>query len=158
MEPLEEAEIDEEVRSIWTSARQGQDIVCDVPKGDMFPKKEEEHGMVAWRTFLRSHKQVAEAWYPDAISKLNLKLMGQKARTPSQLTASRRPERRRNNSLILAIFSSIGLPSMLSLCPCTLSFIPLMNQPTPHPRPPQNLENAGFYEDRTRDLSRVKGT
>ncbi|KAJ3290738.1 hypothetical protein HDU79_003003 [Rhizoclosmatium sp. JEL0117] len=69
MEPLEEAEIDEEVRSIWTSARQGQDIVCDVPKGDMFPKKEEEHGMVAWRTFLRSHKQVAEAWYPDAISK-----------------------------------------------------------------------------------------
>ncbi|KAJ3099082.1 Iron-sulfur clusters transporter atm1, mitochondrial [Physocladia obscura] len=67
-EPVEWVDLDQTVITEWKKARTDKDIISDVPKGDMFPKNKEEHGWVAWRTFLRSHRSVVDAFYPNEMA------------------------------------------------------------------------------------------
>ncbi|KAI8612508.1 hypothetical protein BC830DRAFT_1136292 [Chytriomyces sp. MP71] len=72
LQPLNTAvELGKEVVDEWRalqSERCGKKIVCDVPKGDLFPGAGEEFGWIAWRGLARSHPRVVERFYADLIA------------------------------------------------------------------------------------------
>ncbi|KAJ3127222.1 hypothetical protein HK100_009865 [Physocladia obscura] len=51
-------------RDEWRCARR-QEIISDVPKGNLFPESNEENGKIASRTFLRSIHSVVDEYYSD---------------------------------------------------------------------------------------------
>ncbi|KAJ3027647.1 UNVERIFIED_CONTAM: hypothetical protein HDU68_003405 [Siphonaria sp. JEL0065] len=69
LKPIDLAtELDPVVLEQWNQfqrERGGKEVVCDVPKGDLFPKLEEEFGWTAWRGLYRSHPRVVEIFYSD---------------------------------------------------------------------------------------------
>ncbi|CAO3570016.1 unnamed protein product [Mortierella alpina] len=67
LKPLDVAgEFSDEVLDLWRAAearRQGQGIVSDVPKGDLFASQHERFGWTAWRGLVRSHPGVVRRFY-----------------------------------------------------------------------------------------------
>ncbi|KAG0263086.1 hypothetical protein BG011_009289 [Mortierella polycephala] len=71
LKPLDALQdFNDEVINLWKEAearRQGKEIICDVPKGDLFGTHTENFGWIAFRGLVRSHPGVVKQFYTDFV-------------------------------------------------------------------------------------------